>query len=68
MPLRNTDVVAFAKEAAQSFANGNHSYVLKEIHKQCTKKQAIAVAAYVVHYLPVQDVEYFLRFAETFAE
>lgn len=68
MPIRSNDVVAFAKEAAQSIVNGNISYVLREIQKQCNKKQTVAVAAYIVHYLPAQDVGYFLRAVESFAE
>jgi hypothetical protein len=50
MARKHIDVASFASEAAESIVNGNTGIVLQEIAK-LPKPQAIAVTAYLIHYL-----------------
>lgn len=54
---KHIDVAQFAEEAAESIINGNATYVIREITK-LSKPQAMAVTAYVIHYLSEGDTRY----------
>jgi hypothetical protein len=60
------DVAEYAQEATESIINGNATYVIQQI-TNLPKPRAMAVIAYVIHYLSEDDglyrdqVPYLLR-------